>query len=430
MSCSAITAGLVGLCLVTGTPHAAMVATRNDLDILEGFVYGMGAAWSFVYHEETFNDKERTFYKKILYRILSQGRRDASTAQAHVITPPGTTNASGAPLGIVGASASNNAVTIVGYQDAGSSTPYHAFRYSVADGYNDLGTLGSADEFSFAADCTLSGAVITGASTINQLATYKAFIWTPTGGMVDLDPQSSTYSVGLGISADGSTVIGQRDTPQGRRGFLWNAMNGFTVLTGIEPAARTIAVGLTPDGASIIGDSTLNLPVGNSTVRRTHAVRWLKSDNFAAQDLGTLPGYEYSVATGINDQGSVIVGIASQFDVLRASLGAVAEPATSGNVAFRWTQASGMVNLRDLLADAGLDMNGIDILGATAVSPDGSLIGVIATVPGQQPGQSVALLFCYVDDTLPNASCSSTGEGTNASVVNASWLMLLLDNHD
>jgi uncharacterized membrane protein len=66
-------------------------------------------------------------------------------------------------------------------------------------------------------------------------------------------------------------------------------------------------------------------------------------------------GHNYSEAKGVSADGSVIVG------------------ASEGG-AFRWTQETGMVSLKETLIGKGLDVSGWQLDYATAISADGFTI--------------------------------------------------------
>ena len=93
--------------------------------------------------------------------------------------------------------------------------------------------------------------------------------------------------------------------------------------------------------------------------------------------LGDLPGGRFgSAAKAVSADGSVVVG---------------GSGSDSGDEAFRWTEAGGMRNLKEMLADDfRRDLTGWSLSGATGVSADGVTIvgfgnspfeGWIASVP-------------------------------------------------
>jgi probable HAF family extracellular repeat protein len=102
------------------------------------------------------------------------------------------------------------------------------------------------------------------------------------------------------------------------------------------------ALDISADGRVCVGWSEV-------TSGRIHAFRW--SLGFGLQDLGTLPGYPSSVASGVSADGQVIVGW-SEYSALVSR-------------AFRWTAVSGLQSLGTL---------GGSWSEAYAVSPDGQVV--------------------------------------------------------
>ena len=80
----------------------------------------------------------------------------------------------------------------------------------------------------------------------------------------------------------------------------------------------------------------------------SHAFRWTAATGMV--DLGVLPGANDSSARGVSANGQVVVGFSNPGSVFRA---------------FRWTQAGGMINLGTLGGDYSM---------ANAVSADGSVV--------------------------------------------------------
>lgn len=163
----------------------------------------------------------------------------------------------------------------------------------------------------------------------------EAFRWTAGAGMAGLGrgPNNSTASQAHGVSQDGSAIAGiYFPATFGGGSFYWTATGG---INGFEHESRVY--GLSGNGLYLVGD-------GPS--------RWrvLPDGTIASQDLR--PNLSYSgTAFGASADGSVVVGQADR-------------PSGTFPFAFRWTQSSGMVDLRSP-GDAFL------ITGAYDVSPDG-----------------------------------------------------------
>jgi probable HAF family extracellular repeat protein len=106
------------------------------------------------------------------------------------LQPTSNPNTSGS-----GTNINSDGSCIVGYQDNGQFTPFHAFRWTQATGPVDLGTLdpaNNASRSSFATDTNQDCSVVVGFSDLTANgATQHAFRWT-SGSMVDRPP-SRTY---------------------------------------------------------------------------------------------------------------------------------------------------------------------------------------------------------------------------------------------
>jgi probable HAF family extracellular repeat protein len=170
-----------------------------------------------------------------------------------------------------------------------------------------------------------------------------AFRWTRAGGLQVLggfnEPGQSAYA--LGISGDGATVVGVSYVPDGA--FRWTQGQGPQLL----PAANAYATSF--DGSVVVGEAYNDCG--------TTAYRWTASTGVVL--LGTLTGQcdgGYSSARGVSSDGSVVVGLSDP-----------AIAAVHHVEAFRWTSASGLQGL-------GLVPGQIARSFAHAVSADGSVI--------------------------------------------------------
>jgi probable HAF family extracellular repeat protein len=91
----------------------------------------------------------------------------------------------------------------------------------------DLGTLGGST--SWALGVSADGSVVVGWAASNLVDQYPAFRWTAAGGMQNLGMLGGNRSWADGVSADGSVVVGAAETPPwgfimpfaGRRRVVW-----------------------------------------------------------------------------------------------------------------------------------------------------------------------------------------------------------------
>jgi hypothetical protein len=120
--------------------------------------------------------------------------------------------------------------------------------------------------------------------------------------------------------------------------------------------------------------------------------------------IGPLPGHTAAAATGVSDNGRIIVGISTpnflqyQGPVLGWGQG----------IAFRWTQAKGIQDLRQILVDGGVDMTGITLVSVTGMSRNGQWIQGAATTPQTGQGEAVAYVAHVCDDDI-GGPCSTGG---------------------
>jgi hypothetical protein len=89
------------------------------------------------------------------------------------------------------------------------------------------------------------------------------------------------------------------------------------------------------------------------------------------------------VATAVSDDGQVVVGFVaprpiSNLDAIGFDFGIDCRP-------FVWTAATGMQDLNQILANAGVDLTGITLFAITGLSPNGQSVCGIARTPDNDP---------------------------------------------
>lgn len=182
-----------------------------------------------------------------------------------------------------------------------------AFRWTAASGMVGLGTLPlGTDNGSHARRVSADGSVVVGDAFVYQIfcfpqhgggclyfrATLHPFRWTAASGLQDITGTASDATA-LGISADGSVVVGQTFPAAVR----WTAGGGFVGL-GLDGSALDASA----DGTSIVGTGGPN-----------SAFFWRQQPAFLKLLLIQLyglnvAGWELFQATAISDDGKTIVG--------------------------------------------------------------------------------------------------------------------------
>lgn len=193
----------------------------------------------------------------------------------------------------------------------------------------------------------------------------NVFRWSASGGTEDLGTLTNVtgdMSVGLGISDDGSRIVGYGSKAgSGQFAIAWieGATTGAAAnlqmyeLGGLEADANSFANAISGNG---------NYAAGQAMDGGLYqAVRWnlssIESDGGAAAErIGTLPGGTASSAAGISADGRVIVG-SSGYD-----------SDTAHSHAYRWVEGEGMQDLGTLAGMTDFRSH------ATDVSADGSVV--------------------------------------------------------
>ena len=247
----------------------------------------------------------------------------------------------------------NDRSQIVGYGTAPNGQR-HAFLLKLvsygAQFSGGLGDLPGGTFFSEALGISNGGTVAAGGSTNGNGTRHDGFRWTPGGGMVGLNTNNSSIGTEMNdVTPDGSIIVGRKadGTTAALPVYQVNggAIQTLPLLAGTVSGGG-VASGVSDDGSVIVGGL-----VANGLQR---AVRWVNAG--AAQDLGFLPGASYAAADRVSGDGNVVIGD-----------GRSSNTVGSGVEAFRWTQGGGMVGLGDL-AGGVFDSHGL------GVSRDGAVI--------------------------------------------------------
>jgi probable HAF family extracellular repeat protein len=168
-----------------------------------------------------------------------------------------------------------------------------------------LGGIGGSSGTSMSTNYAISGdgSSVVGLAWVNA-GTAHAFQWTQSTGMIDLFSLGGDSSRANGISADGTTIVGWDQDPGTGwwRGAMW--VNGTEYLIDPNGVAGD-AWGVNSDGTFIVG--------GSHPSNSEHAWRWSKATG-QFDDLGTFGGWlANSEGRAVSDDGSVVVGWSGGF---------------------------------------------------------------------------------------------------------------------
>ncbi len=161
------------------------------------------------------------------------------------------------------------------------------------------------------------------------------------------DPNDASITVRpSAISADGKVVVGNLEGRGVHDVFRWTAGGGLATLPDPLSGGEFSGVDdVSDDGSVVIGNSSEDAGDFPDIVR---PVRWTMES-----DTEPLAGIEIGVAHAVSGDGKVILGITGPYR----------------NVAFRWTEEQGAVNLAELCDGfvsgtiAGLNYDGSTIVG-------------------------------------------------------------------
>jgi len=207
-----------------------------------------------------------------------------------------------------------------------------------------LGDLPGGTFESLALGVSADGSVVVGSGT--SAAGKQAFRWSESDGMVALGNPGKVFGQtwAIAASADGSVIVGygEADAPDWdhHKAFIWTKSSGLHLLATSKKSQRSEAWGVSADGKVVAGDDG------------EQAFRW--DDKNGSVELGILPGRSNSRAIAISTDGSVITG--SSYNL----------PSWDKQEAFVWTREAGIQGLGLLPGGSWSFPN--------AISPDGFVI--------------------------------------------------------
>lgn len=157
---------------------------------------------------------------------------------------------------------------VVGRSESASGD--EAFRWTSEHGMVGLGDLAGGAFSSTAYGVSGDGSVVVGYSKSDS--GWEAFRWTSEDGMVGLGDLAGGefYSIAHDVSADGSVVVGMGESSSWGEAFRWTSSGGMKSVASILTAAGvdltswrlTSATGVSADGYTIVGYG--NNPDGNT----------------------------------------------------------------------------------------------------------------------------------------------------------------------
>lgn len=225
-------------------------------------------------------------------------RWSASTGLVH-LNPLATSN-----LCAAGGVSGDGSVVVGTCLTTGSS----AFRWTESTGMVSLGQFGTgSNRTSNACAITADGAVIVG---IGHPVLTGAVVWTSAGDSRILGKVSGDISAGaFAVSRDGRVIVGSSTEPSvHQRAFRWTSEAGMTAIASSTASlSDSIALAVSGDGQVIVGWGTT--PAGEAALiwDEQHGLRQLQAV-LEMDYRTTISGWKLSRATGISDDGRIIVG--------------------------------------------------------------------------------------------------------------------------
>ena len=251
--------------------------------------------------------------------------------------------------------------TAVGFQEADQAgiTIPAPVRWTAAGGIEPLGTLGGSS--GFALGVSGDGSVVVGRSEDASGATH-AFRWTVPDGMQALPDVSVPYPGGIayGVSSDGTRSVGfVTDESSNTIPVYWDGdgASGPQILPtfpgGPTPPVRDPVDGFRPFGSAYDVSSDGTYIVG-TVLSSTDATMFRWSEATGSVEIPNLPGSDVYTAR-ISGDGQTLVG-------------------SDGLGTLIWTEETGSLDLKLVLETLGVDTTGWYLETAEDISDDGLTI--------------------------------------------------------
>jgi probable HAF family extracellular repeat protein len=227
---------------------------------------------------------------------------------------------------------------------------HHAFRWTIADGMQDLGELPGVPGTTVANGVSADGSVVVG--EVQTDTAWHAWIWNAIDGMQDIGSLGTgSSSSANGVSGDGSIVVGYSQP----HAFRWSAADGMvTVDSGLPETAVAAAYAISADASTIVGSYNTNPQAVHNLPDQFRVSAGGMSGLWSPLWGDATPGS----ALGVNDDGSRIVGYIFYY-LSYASL---------------WTPELGVLDLNAWLPANGLAIDGWSLLSANGISANGDAI--------------------------------------------------------
>lgn len=238
---------------------------------------------------------------------------------------------------------------------------------------------------SSAFDVSADGRVVVGTNSLKPdtaaLIVSEAFAWSAREGMRSLGILPGGIpggSTAYGVSANGLVTVGGSTTGTFDRSFRWDTANEMTALPALTEVSRSTAFASSADGQYIVGMDQAFTPGAPGTDSR-RAYRW--SEATGTVDLGVIHERGGSAASDVSSNGQIVVGNAFETRVdengEQRRLADIAEP-------FVWNQTAGMTGLGHMpyFIDIDVAFDYYRDSRATAVSADGDIVvGYSSIIP-------------------------------------------------